>query len=182
MHQMDAAVAPSEAPPPAVRKPSARLLAIQALGAAGWGVFFSVTFLDLLLSGAPVWFPLLVWREAVRARKHSFLPGFLVRACVVAVILLAAAHAPLKDEDRRRIELPGSTVSLEELSKASRIRGFREEDLSNRVTLASNHPTLGEVVKAVEEQTRYVCSRGYCGVGVTVLWGKSIMGIGVAPR
>lgn len=146
-------------------------------------MFLSVQPSDLLVPGAVIWIPFLIWREVVRSRKHGFLPGFLVRAAVVvAVVFAAASFTPAKQENRRRIALTGTQVTLEELAREARMFGFPQEMMSRPVTLPSSRPTMREAMDAVEKQTEYRCTPGCCGNGITVLWGAHIISIRVAPK
>ena len=161
-------------------KTTPRSLAIQASGAVLWGIHFSVMPEEISCLTVLV----LVWREISRMKKHPFLPGFLVRGAVIVALVTAAVLFPNKSVDRPVEGLSGATVTLQELSKASPSRMFVRPDdaLALQVTLPSVRPTVREAMAAVESQTSLKCTPGYCGTGVTPLWGAHIISIAVQPK
>jgi hypothetical protein len=163
---------------PEPKKTTPKSLAIQAGGAVLWGIHFSVIPGEITIFTVLV----LIWREFARTKKHPFLPGFLVRAAVISMIVTAAVLAPLKSEDRRVEGLSGATVALQELSKAARMSVRPDEALALQVTLPSARPTVREAMRAVESQTNLRCTPGRCGTSVTPLWGAHIISIYVDPR
>ena len=152
-------------------------LALQASGAVFWGVFFSVAPLaEVITMGFVIWLPILVWREVVRSRKHGFLPGFLVRAAVVSVLLTAAALAPVKYEDQWTVDgLKGNKVTFQELSEAMRIT-TPDEQKAVVIVLPSDRPSYRQALEAIHAQTGLRYRLGKCGNGATVLWGYAPMG------
>lgn len=76
-----------------------RRLGRQAIGGAGWGLFFVVApIIEVLV--AVVWMPVLIACEWIRSRRYGFIPGAAVRLAVVGMIVAAAAHAPVKSMSR----------------------------------------------------------------------------------
>ena len=157
------------------------VLLVQALGIAGFAVFVSIIPLELVAAGAILWIPALIASEIGWARRYFFWPGFPLRVAVAGAIVMAAVLAPLKHEDRKLEALPGTEVTLEELSIPARI-WFPHDRAKVRVTLPSNPPTLGQVISAIESQTDLICDVRRCGTGATILWGGYIIGIQAEPR
>lgn len=158
-----------------VRKQCGWSLLAQALGAAGWGIFFSISpIVEALFLTAILWIPLLLYLEFRRARRHGFLPGFLIRLATAALIVTAAAVAPVKWEDKTTVQgLSGQRVALAELSSAFRVPAERA-DL--KITLPATAPTVRQAMRAVEEQTGLRCTIARCGNSATILWGAYPIG------
>lgn len=166
-------------PDPASRRKKSLLkpLSVQASGAILWGVFFSIMpIVEVLVMGAVLWSPLLVWREFARSKKHGFLPGFVFRAAVIAAIVTAAVLAPVKFEDQFIVKgLPGKTVRLEELSRGMPI-SVPDSHKDARIVLPSDRPTHRQAIAAIRQQTGLNYRTCRCGTGATVLWGTAPMG------
>lgn len=156
-------------------------LGVQALGAAGFAVFVSIVPLEIVAAGAILWIPALIASEIGWAKRYLLWPGFPLRVTVAVAIVTAAALAPVKHEDQELPALPGTEVTLEELSTAARI-SFPHGRAKVRVSLPSNPPTLGQVISAIQNQTDLDCDVGRCGTGATILWGSYIIGVRAEPR
>lgn len=167
-----------------VASPRQKLLR-QTAGAVAWAGFFILAPLEILVPGALVWIPLLVWRECVRASRYGFFPGLLLRGAVIAAVVVVAACLPNKGWDRRIPPLAQADVSLEELAAAHVIYPPRDEKLARvRVRLPSTAPTRREVLQAITQQTGLKASpSGLCGNGASILFGASVGPIRVSvPR
>jgi len=148
--------------------------AIQGAGAVAWGIFFSVAPVpEALFLGAILWFPLLAWREYVRAKRYGFWPGFLLRLAIFATIITVALLLPVKQQDTLRVgPFPKADVSLSEVSEQfSRRAEFPVGRGDSLVRLPSLRPSFREVVAAVERDTGLHARVGYCGTGATLLGG-----------
>jgi len=166
---------------PPGKGPLLKSLAVQASGAALWGVFFAIApIVEVLFMGAIIWIPLLVWREMARSKRHGFHPGILVRAAVVSAVVAIAIVAPVKDEDQRRVEgLTGNRGSLEELSKAVRMN-VPEDRKHVQILLPSHRPSYRQVTRSIRQQTGMECRSIGCATGMTVLRGPATTGIHIA--
>ena len=154
----------------------------QGFGAALWGVFFSIApIVEVLLLLSPLWFSLFVLGEVARSRKYGFLPGFAVRILVISAVVTAAALAPFKYEDEPLARaLPASHMSLKELSEAlvdERIHfSPSAPDGGTMITLPSRHPTIRQVIEAIQEPTHLVYTPRKCGNCMTILGGAAPIG------
>lgn len=144
----------------------------QAAGGVPWGAFFIFAPVDVLIMGALVWIPLLIWSERVRELRCGFWPGAVARLTVVAVIVTTAALLPVKYEDGRVGPLPRVDMSFKELADGGVIYPISDdEQLPVRVVLPSLEPTRREVMQAIIQQTGLNASIFHCGNGATVLFG-----------
>jgi hypothetical protein len=161
-----------------VGKQSGWSLLLQALGAAGWGVFFSIApIVEVLFLTAILWIPLLLYLEFRRARRHGFLPGFLIRLATAAAVVTAAFLAPVKWEDQHGIEgLPGQRVTFVELSRHMRLT-YPPSHTDRPITLASRFPTFREVIRAIESQTGLKCRVWRCANSMSILRGGYVMSV-----
>ena len=150
-------------------------LLLQTAGAIPWAVFFIVApFVECVIVGSAVWLPLLVWRERSRSARYGFWPGALSRLVVVIAIVAAAVAAPAEYErTRKRIgALPRTSATMADLVAADVIfplRDARHERLA--LSLPSSTPTLPEIVRAINEQTRLRARVLGCGNGASLLAG-----------
>lgn len=145
----------------------------QGVGGLIWALFIVLSPMEVLVIGAVVWVPLLIWRERVRAARHGFWPGLVTRLGVVLAVVVVALLAPTKHEDGRVGPLPRSEVNLGELAAAGVIypHSDRQHD-SVRVSLPSVTPTRQEVMTCISEQTGFKPSIFHCGNGATILFGS----------
>ena len=144
----------------------------QLAGGLIWALFFILAPLEILVLGALVWIPLLIWRERVRATRYRFWPGLVARLGIVTFTITIAAIAPTKHEDGRVGPLPHANLTLGELAAASVIYPpFDRQHDSIRVALPSTKPTRREVMQAITQQTRFKASIFHCGNGATILFG-----------
>jgi hypothetical protein len=147
----------------------------QTAGGLGWAIFFILAPMEVLLLGAIVWLPLLVWRERVRANRHGFLPGALCRFGIVAVVVITAVLLPTKHEDQRIGPLPHPDLTLGELTATGAIDPvFNQQHEVVRVSLPSRTPTRREVINAIQQQTGLKASIFHCGSGATILFGGGV--------
>jgi hypothetical protein len=153
----------------------------QVAGALLWAVFFILAPTEVLLFGALVWIPLLIWCERRRALRYAFWPGIAARLGIVAIAIGTAALAPTQHEDGRVGPLPHMDISLGDLAVADVIyRLFDRAHDAIRVQLPSATPTRREVMRAITEQTGLRASVFHCGNGATVLFGSGVGRIRVA--
>jgi hypothetical protein len=145
----------------------------QVAGALLWTAFFILSPTEVLVLGALVWIPLLIWRERVRALRYGFLPGAVARLSVIAVAIITAGLLPTKHEDGRVGPLPRVDISLGELAAVGVIYPlFDQRHDGIRVVLPSTTPTRREVMQAITRQTGFRASIFHCGNGATVLFGS----------
>src|SRR4051812_5473163 len=90
----------------------------QTAGGLIWALFFILAPMEVLILGALVWVPLLVWRERVRAVRYGFGLGLVARLGIVVAVFILAVHAPTKQEDGRVGPLTHDKISLGELAAA----------------------------------------------------------------
>jgi hypothetical protein len=138
-----------------------------------WGIFFSLApVAEIIFLGAIAWVPLLVLLEALRSKRRGFLPGFLLRGTVAALVVLTAAAAPLKHEDRTRVgPLSANTLSLAALADELRPHHVSIEatDETAMLTFRSTRPSLRELIREVETKSSLRYDPRGCGNGMTIL-------------
>ena len=153
--------------------PARKELLRQIAGAILWALFLVLApFYEVVLLGAVVWFPLLLWRERGRAKRYGFMPGAVWRFGTIGVITVLAVLAPTKVDDRRVGPLPRATVTLAELETAQIV--FTGGDLTIGalpVSFSSSTPTRREVAEAIRAQTGLRLFAVRCGVGMNLLFG-----------
>lgn len=145
-------------------------------GAVSWGAFFSLAPIhEFIETGAIVWVPVLLFFEWRRTKQFGLLPGTPIRVLIVATMVWAATHAPLKYLDRTVGPFSPSTVGIGELDAALRAhRVFTEthpHDHDALVTLPARSVSLRELFESIETQTGLHYQVGYCGTGETLLFG-----------
>jgi hypothetical protein len=144
----------------------------QSAGGLLWALFFVLAPMEVLVFGALVWIPLLIWRERVRAARYGFWPGMVARLGIVAVAIAIAVIAPTKHEDGRVGPLLRTDLTLGEMAAAGVINPpFDRQHDSVRVSLPSVKPTRREVIQAITQQTGFRASIFHCGNGATILFG-----------
>lgn len=166
--------------------PTHQNLGKQLAGALLWGGFVALAPFEILVFGAVVWIPCLIWRERRRTARYGFLPGGLARLGLVVAVVWLAAVAPLKSEDARVGPLPRTKMTLEELATA-RVISLREERFNAApppvaITLPSLTPSRREVLNAINQQTSFEASIFKCGNGATILFGSGVGPIRVSER
>jgi hypothetical protein len=147
----------------------------QSLGAILWGLFFILAPLDILLVGALLWFPALIWLERLRTRRYGFWPGALCRFAVVLTIIVIGARAPSKREDSHLGPFPTTHITLAELERSHIIA--LEPNLNRdaqAIKLPTTNPTCREVMQAITQQTGLRTSIFHCGNGSTILFGGAV--------
>lgn len=145
-------------------------------GALAWGAFFSVAPIhEVIEVGAVIWIPLLLFCEWRRSRRFGFLPGAAIRVLIVAGVVSAAIHAPLKYVDRTVGPFPDETVEIENLETALRAQGIPARvyrgDEDKPVALPTHPVTVRELLASIEAQTGLLSRIAYCGTGKTLLFG-----------
>ena len=144
----------------------------QTAGALFWGLFIILTPIAIVLLGALVWIPIFVWRERVRARRYGFWPGALCRYSFIALLVVLAAIAPLKFEDKKVGPLQSTDMTLSELVAAGVIYPLRyQEHEKVRVSLPSPSPSRREVIAAITQQTAFKADVYHCGNVANILFG-----------
>jgi hypothetical protein len=145
----------------------------QAAGALLWSVFFVIAPTEILFFGAPVWIPLLIWRERVRAARYGFFPAVIGRFAVIRAIIMTAVLLPTKHEDGRVGPFSLTNIALGDLVAEGFIYPlFDERHNVLRLTLPSTAPTRREVMQAIREQTGFRASVFHCGNNATLLFGS----------
>ncbi|MEI8291954.1 MAG: hypothetical protein WCH99_20990 [Verrucomicrobiota bacterium] len=138
-----------------------------------WALFFILTPAEVLVLGAVVWIPVLIWRERVRAAHYGFWLGMAARLAVVFAAIVIASQMPTKHEDGRVGPLPRNNATLGELAAAGIIYPLYDHQHDPvRVVLPSATPTRREVMQAITQQTGFKVSILHCGNGATVLFGS----------
>jgi hypothetical protein len=164
--------------------PPPQSLAVQALGAVPWGLFFSVMpFMEVLFLLSPAWGTLLILRERARAKRNGFLRGALVRLAVVIAIVAAAVWAPVKDLDQTVGPLPPA-ITLQDLSRQYEVfHAYPHIPPGFNPTLSfpRKRMTRREVLQSVKEQTGLKWTIVFCGNDVTFLGGAYPMSVMLAP-
>ena len=160
-----------QTPDIAINSPRSQNFIWQAFGALAWGTFFILMPLEFLLIGIIIWIPLLIYRERIRENQFGFFPGFLIRAGVVAAVIIAAALVPTKPEDRRVGPLSKTKVSLADLAAADIVLLIDVRYESVQLLLPSTTPTLREITQAILQQTKVNARCTYCGNGSNILLG-----------
>lgn len=164
---------------PASKRTKIGDLVVQALGAVVWGIFFCVApIFEVLVLGAVLWIPVLIWRERCRTRKFGFLPGFIVRLAIVAGMVTAAVLLPTKHEDKLVEGFTTTKVTLEEIGKHTRVF-IPADEAATTIVLPSTKPSLREVIGAIESQTELRCNVARCGNCVSLYAGAYIISISV---
>jgi hypothetical protein len=159
--------------------PRARLLP-QIAGAIGWGIFLStMPIAEVLVAAFFVWIPVLAWCEWRRSKRYGFLPGAIVRAVTMMLIMVAAAYAPFKWEDQRVGPFAPEMTTLGQLEAAHRyplwIR-VPPGHTNDAVSLPTTPVRLRYLLSVMEKQTGLRARIGYCGNGVSLLRGAHPIG------
>jgi hypothetical protein len=163
-----------------------RVAILQLVALALFGFVVIATPIPLNIAAFVAW--ILFVRS--RARRYcsnvrSLRTGafYAVQASAMTLILLVAAVAPGKVEDReksRHITLPKQAMTLEELAEPVQHGWHRfyycsvnvPTGLADRlVWFPSRELTVGEFISAVEAQTPLRHRFHHCGNGYTILWG-----------
>lgn len=145
------------------------------------GLCISVVPRELYLPGAIIFFPLYLfteWRIIKKKKQPTLVP---IRAGIVAVVVIAAHYAPFKYEDRV------INTSLAEYKANEKVALLFDADqllffyfpadiTRQQLALPEQTLTLRELVKHIEQVTGLNSSIGYCGTGVSILWGASPVG------
>jgi hypothetical protein len=134
------------------------------------GAIFVVAPLALVGPVAGTWFVIELCCVAygLRWRRISTWP-LAVFTCW-AVLIAAAASAPLKPDDQPiPVELSATTLRVAELSRELRL-DEAVFDLTP-VSLPSRRPTWRELQAAFASQTRWELIRPWCGFGTSILFG-----------
>jgi len=144
----------------------------QVGGAFGWGLFIILTPIIVVILTALIWIPIFIWREKVRARHYGFLPGAVYRYALIALIVVTAAFAPVKFENKKIGPLKNANLSLEELVEAKAIYSPRyKENEEIRIALPSNLPSNRELMTAITQQTGFKADVYHCGDVANILFG-----------
>jgi hypothetical protein len=144
------------------------------IGGLAWGVFFILTPLDLLILGALVWIPLLVWTEYRWTARHGVRSGAGLRFVAALAVILCAIFAPTKYDDQRIGPLFQPTTTLGNLERLGVIYQLSNPDLRTQaISFASLSPTRREVMQEISRQTDLRASVFRCGNGATLLFGNS---------
>ncbi len=150
-----------------------RALLKELLRAFLLGLLIILAPIEAVLLGAMVYSGWWVFRRAsgttVSRPKHAA----LLRCSVIALMVLVAAKAPLKHEDRPVGPLASSTVSLKDLEEARIIYAVSDDqDPSVLISLPSTTPTRRQVMHAIREQTNFDVSIHHCFDTATILYGS----------
>lgn len=127
--------------------------------------------MEVLVFGSIIWIPILVWRERVRSKEFGFLPGFVVRLAVVALVVCVALILPLKHEDTHRVgPLTKNMMSLSEISNEIHIaNSYPPTAAATTIELPSTTPTIREVLRAMEKATGLSARAARCGNSATLV-------------
>jgi hypothetical protein len=163
-----------------------RLVASAIVGLVA-GALFSVLHLGVLLIIPALVAAIMIahtlsvlWRAPERAGQplSSRLAPYAPAPMFAFIVVVAAAMAPLKFEDRVKLgPLRGNCVTVGEigpllhLPPAAQALGVDSETLDRTVCLASTHPTLRQVNNALETQLGLRLEFQWCADTYTVLWG-----------
>ena len=143
------------------------------------GGFIAAAPIDIAALGLFVLLPASVVLEMRRCRKHGFLPLGPVRVGVIIAVIVAAYWAPFKYMDRA---VEPAAMEFEVGTQRSVLKdGYSSLSLPGTVTrenlaLPDERMSLRALVRHIEKKTGLVGRIGYCGTGMSVLWGAHPMG------
>ena len=145
----------------------------QVGGAFVWGLFIIRAPIILVFLTALIWVPIFVWREKIRTRHYGFLPGAVYRYALIVLIVVLAAFAPVKFEDKKVGPLKNANPSLGELVEAKAIYSPRyKEHEEMRITLPSLFPRNRDIMTAITQQTGFKADVFHCGDVANILFGS----------
>ncbi len=144
----------------------------QVGGAFVWVLFIILAPISVVFLTAPIWVPIFIYREKIRTRHYGFLPGAAYRYGLIVLIVILAALAPVKFEDKKVGPLKSAHPSLGELVEAKIIYAPRyKEHEEMRITIPSLLPRNRDVITAITQQTGFKADVYHCGDVANILFG-----------